>query len=62
VHEAFEQVERLARESLAAISEGDQLLTQLSILKKLARRNPANTIALKRAIAQRVIEAEKYVS
>ncbi len=62
VHEAFDQVEQLARESLAAISEGDQLLTQLSILKKLTRRNPVNTIALKRAIAERVIEAEKYVS
>ena len=62
VHEAFDRVEQIARASLAAISEGDQLLTQLSILKRLCRRNPINTIALKRDIAQRVIEAEKYVS
>jgi len=62
VHETFDRVEQIARASLAAISEGDQLLTQLSILKRLTRRTPINTIALKRAIARRVIEAEKYVS
>lgn len=62
VHETFDRVEQIARTSLAAISEGDQLLTQLSILKRLCRRTPVNTVALKRAIARRVIEAEKYVS
>jgi len=62
VHETFDRVEQIARASLAAISEGDELLTQLSILKRLCRRTPVNTVALKRAIARRVIEAEKYVS
>ncbi len=61
VHEAFDKVEAWAKEALAAMEEGDDLRLRLSILKKLTRRNPVNTVALKRAIADRVIEADGYV-
>jgi alkylation response protein AidB-like acyl-CoA dehydrogenase len=61
VHEAFDKVEALAREALAAMEEGDDLRLRLSILKKLTRKNPLNTIHLKRTIADRVIEAGGYV-
>jgi alkylation response protein AidB-like acyl-CoA dehydrogenase len=60
VQEAFETIERIAKEQLAAMEEGDMLRTQLSVLKKLARYQPINTTALKREIAARVIDGEKY--
>lgn len=61
VEEAFSRIEAWAREALAAMEEGDDLTLRLSILRKLTRRNPLNTIHLKRAIAGRVIEAGGYV-
>ncbi len=61
VHESFETIESLAKDALAAMESGDMLKTQLSVLKKLARRTPVNTVVLKRQIAERVISAEKYV-
>ncbi|MGE5704011.1 MAG: acyl-CoA dehydrogenase family protein [Clostridia bacterium] len=61
VHEAFDKIEAMAKEGLAAMEEGDELRMRLSILKKLTRKNSVNTIQLKRQIAQRVIEADGYV-
>ncbi|RNB86669.1 acyl-CoA dehydrogenase [Brevibacillus nitrificans] len=61
VQEAFDRVEAWAKEALAAMEEGDDLRLRLSILKKLTRRTPVNTVQLKRAIADRVIEAGGYV-
>jgi len=58
--EAFERIEHLAKEQLAAMEEGDSLRTQLSVLKKLARYQPVNTVKLKRDIAAKVVDAEKY--
>ncbi|MDH7479602.1 MAG: acyl-CoA dehydrogenase family protein [Syntrophomonadaceae bacterium] len=59
-HDAFDRIEMNGRESLAAIEAGDMLRTQLSILKKLSRHDPVNTVAIRRRIADRVIEAERY--
>jgi alkylation response protein AidB-like acyl-CoA dehydrogenase len=61
IHEAFERVEAYAKQSLSAMEEGDMLRTQLSILKKLSRSTPVNTVSLKREIASRVIKGEKYI-
>jgi alkylation response protein AidB-like acyl-CoA dehydrogenase len=61
IHEAFGRVESWAKESLAALEEGDLLRTQLSVLKKLTRRTPIHSIAIKRSIGARVIAAEQYV-
>ncbi|MGF9906893.1 acyl-CoA dehydrogenase family protein [Brevibacillus porteri] len=61
VHEAFDRIEGWAKEALAAMEEGDELRLRLSILKKLTRRTPINTVALKRSIADRVIDAGAYV-
>jgi alkylation response protein AidB-like acyl-CoA dehydrogenase len=62
VNDAFLRIDTTAKESLASMEEGDVLRTQLSILKKLMRHTPINTIALKRSIASKVVEAERYVS
>ncbi|MBB6695805.1 acyl-CoA dehydrogenase family protein [Cohnella xylanilytica] len=61
VHEEFGRIEAWAKEALAAMESGDTLRTQLSVLKKLTRRTQANVLGLKREIAARVIEAERYV-
>ena len=55
-------LEAWAKETLLAVSEGDTLRTQLSILKKLLRMPPVNTIALKRSIAERIVAAEQYTA
>ncbi|GIO05307.1 acyl-CoA dehydrogenase [Brevibacillus reuszeri] len=60
VQEAFDRIEGWAKEALAAMEEGDDLRLRLSILKKLTRRTPINTVQLKRAIADRVIAAGEY--
>ncbi len=59
-HDAFGRIETTARTLLAALEEGDTLRTQLTILRKLTRRDPANTVGLKRRIAGRVLAAGGY--
>ncbi len=57
---AFETVESSARKVIAAAAEGDMLRTQLAILRRLAKYEPADTIAIGRQIARHVIEAGRY--
>ncbi|MUG67277.1 acyl-CoA dehydrogenase [Paenibacillus campinasensis] len=59
-YEAFQRIEGLARETLAAVETGDMLRMQLSVLKKLTRTAPLDTVALKRSIAARVVSRERY--
>ncbi|BFH66852.1 acyl-CoA dehydrogenase [Paenibacillus dendritiformis] len=60
VHETLADIERIAKSTLAAMESGDMLRTQLSILKKLTKSSPIDAISIKRDIAARVIQAEKY--
>ncbi|NLC76033.1 MAG: acyl-CoA dehydrogenase [Clostridia bacterium] len=60
-HEALLKCELIAKNTLAAVDSGDALKTQLSALKKMVRFDLENTVALRRAIADAVIEAERYV-
>lgn len=60
VHETLADIERIAKNTLAAMESGDMLRTQLSILKKLTKSSPIDAISIKRDIAARVIQAEKY--
>lgn len=62
VAETFPRVEAIARDTLAAMEEGDALKTALTLLKKLTRYTPKNTVALKRAIAKETIEAGRYLA
>lgn len=61
IYEEFGKIEAWAKEALSYMEQGDLLRTQLSILKKLTKRSAMNTLSLKRQIAAKVIEAEKYV-
>ena len=58
---AMERVESAAKAVLAAASDGDLLRTQMAILRRLSKHEPFDSIALRQKIAQRVIEAGKYV-
>jgi butyryl-CoA dehydrogenase len=57
---AIETVELSTRKVIAAVAEGDMLRTQMAILRRLAKHEPANTIALGRTIARHVIDAGRY--
>ena len=57
----MEKIESAARLVIAACAEGDMLRSQLAILRRLCKYEPFNTLALRRAIAQRVIETGKYM-
>ncbi len=58
---AMERIERAAKKVIAAASEGDMLRTQMAILRRLSKYEPYNAVALRQMLAQRVIEAGKYV-
>jgi len=58
--QAFEKVESAARKVIAAVAEGDMLRTQLAILRRLAKYEPFNTVALRQEIAAKTIERGKF--
>ncbi len=58
--ESMALAERAARRVLAASGEGDALMTQLAILRRLARSTPVDVVALSRAVARQCIERDSY--
>ena len=54
------RIEASARTALAASVEGDMLRTQLAVLRRMLKREPADTIALRRTVAEAVINANGY--
>lgn len=60
INDSFPRVDMMAKEVFAAISEGEELRTQLMGLKKMARYTPINSIALRREIADSIIPTARY--
>jgi alkylation response protein AidB-like acyl-CoA dehydrogenase len=60
VYEAADRMESEARRGLARIAEGDTLRAQLGLLKRFLRRTPADSIELKRRVANRALELNRY--
>jgi len=58
--QAMQTVESSGRKVIAAVAEGDMLRTQMAIVRRLAKHDPTNTIALGRQIAHHVLEAGRY--
>ena len=54
------EVENNAKQILAAVSEGDELRTQLAALRRFSKHVPVNVIALRQAIARKLDEEGKY--
>jgi len=59
-YDACDRMEVEARRALARIAEGDTLRTQLAVLRRFLRRTPPDTIALRRQIADRALELNRY--
>jgi alkylation response protein AidB-like acyl-CoA dehydrogenase len=61
-NDAIQRVDMKARNTIAAIAEGDEGRTLLVALKRFTKNNsPVNTIAARQRIADVLIEANKYV-
>ncbi len=58
--QAIDRIESAAKKIIADVAEGDMLRTQLAILRRLAKHEPYNTIALRQQIAEKIIERGKY--
>jgi butyryl-CoA dehydrogenase len=57
---AIATVEHSTRKIIAGAAEGDMFRTQLSILRRLAKYEPADTISIGRQIARSVMAAGRY--
>jgi butyryl-CoA dehydrogenase len=57
---SMDRVELAARKVVAAAAEGDALRTQMAILRRLAKHDPADTIGLGREVAAHMVKAGKY--
>jgi alkylation response protein AidB-like acyl-CoA dehydrogenase len=60
VFDAADRMELEARRALARIAEGDMLRTQLAVLRRFLKRTPVDTIAIKRRVANRSLELNRY--
>ncbi len=60
LHDAADRVEIQARMALAAVADGDALRTQLVILRRFLKREPADTVALRRNVAAAVTAGDRY--
>ncbi len=60
VHDTADRIEVLARNTLAAAAEGDELRTMLAAARRFTKRLPVNPVQPRRALAQAQIEAGKY--
>jgi alkylation response protein AidB-like acyl-CoA dehydrogenase len=60
ISDAAGRVELAARNALAAMSDGDTLRTMLAALRRLLKSTPANTVALRREIAEATLNRMGY--
>jgi alkylation response protein AidB-like acyl-CoA dehydrogenase len=60
-NDAIERIEAEAKNTLAAMAEGDELRTLLAALRRFTKMTPMNTVAARQRIAQAMIEANRYV-
>jgi len=56
----LDEINGTGRTLLATAAEGDELQAQLAGLSKLTRHTPTNAVALRRQVADHILEAEKY--
>src|SRR5882757_7294393 len=58
--QALEKIEAAAKKVIANVADGDTLRTQMAILRRLAKHEPFNTIALRQQIAGKTLERGKF--
>jgi alkylation response protein AidB-like acyl-CoA dehydrogenase len=60
LHDAADRVETGARRALAAVLEGDMLRTQLTVLRRFLKREPADTIAMRQRVSAAIQASDRY--
>jgi hypothetical protein len=61
LRDAMTRIEGFARPVLAACAEGDALRQNMAVLRRFAKFEPVNSIALRHRIAERLLSAGHYV-
>ncbi len=61
INDAVARVDIACKNVLATASDGDNLRMQLSALKRFTKMMPINTVEIRRRLADKVVEAEKYI-
>ncbi len=59
-NDAIHRIDLRTRDLLAAVCAGDTLTTTLAGLRRIVKQQPLNTVALRRSIADQVIEKESW--
>jgi butyryl-CoA dehydrogenase len=60
IADGAERVDHEARRAIAAVHDGDMLITQMAVLKRFGKRPAVNTIGLRRRIATAVQAQDRY--
>jgi hypothetical protein len=60
IEDGASRIETHAKAALAASVDGDMLRTQLAVLRRLLKRDPVDSIALRRVVAAAVETANRY--
>jgi len=60
ITDAGERVDHEAKRAIAAVHEGDMLMTQMAVLKRFGKRPAVDTIALRRRVAAAVQGQDRY--
>jgi alkylation response protein AidB-like acyl-CoA dehydrogenase len=61
LRDSMARIEFAARPLLAACSEGDSLRSTMAVLRRFAKYEPVDAIALRRSIAERLLAAGHYI-
>ena len=61
VNESAGRIELAARNALAAMADGDVLRTQLAALRRLLKITPANTVVMRRRLADAAVAKGGYI-
>ncbi len=62
LRDSMARIETTARTLLAGCAAGDTLRTHMAVLRRFAKYDPVDAIALRRKIAARLLETGKYVT
>jgi alkylation response protein AidB-like acyl-CoA dehydrogenase len=58
--DAMARIEMTGRSVLAACSEGDSLRGNLAVLRRFTKYEPVDAVAMRRQVARRLLDAERY--
>ncbi len=60
LRESMAHIDVTARDLIAACSDGDSLKTNMAVLRRFNKYEPVDAIAIRRRIARRILDSERY--